>query len=289
MKRRVLIAFIILNIIVSVAMSLVVVNLWRAAQPTVTILAPPTIVVYVPVTATPNPNVTQPPTYPSPPPYPSPQTPAGEAASTPEPGEGTEPQETQIPTAPPGLSIHVVEPGESPATIADLYGIPVEDVLCQNNLEEGDFIYPGDVLYIPLEGCLRTTETPEDTNTPAPTDTYTPMPTVTIPPTTENPRVEITEVLYPGDITREEVVITNLGGLINLEGWMLYDTQGNTYTFPDFQLFPESSVRVATGVGEDTPILLHWGLSVPVWGEPGDQAILADPEGNPHSVYLIGE
>lgn len=51
------------------------------------------------------------------------------------------------PTAP--MLSHTVESGEFPASIAQKYGISVEDLLTANNITENDIIYPGDVLNIP--------------------------------------------------------------------------------------------------------------------------------------------
>jgi LysM repeat protein len=192
---------------------------------------------------------------------------------------------------------HVVESGEYYGLIAENYDVTVEDLLCQNGLEEDDFIYPGDVLVIPgPDGCdyEPPEEDEEPTITPTPralerTATPTQLPTPSIPPTAENAQAHITEVLSAGDVTEEELLIVNEGGVIDMEGWTLSDQDGNVYTFPDFRLFPGGSVSVRTRTGEDTPIVRYWNQTRAVWGDEGDIATLTDADGNVQSIFVIGE
>jgi hypothetical protein len=115
----------------------------------------------------------------------------------------------------------------------------------------------------------------------------TPVPTVTLAPTAENAQVVIMRVLNPGDVTSEGVEIRNLGGLVDLEGWTLYDTQGNIFTFPDYRLFPNAGVTVYTRVGSDTPVALFWDETRSVWSN-GDVASLANAAGVVQSTFRVG-
>ena len=115
----------------------------------------------------------------------------------------------------------------------------------------------------------------------------TPIATVTpLPPGTIS--VIVQDVLFPGDVTREAVVIVNQGSTLDMEGWILSDEEANEYVFPTFKLFGDgSAVTVYTGVGEDTASELYWGRSTAVWGEASDTVILRSPSGDVQSEFPI--
>jgi len=48
------------------------------------------------------------------------------------------------------MGSHIVQPGETLASIAYLYGLTVEALLLANNLVSPYIIYPGQVLFIPV-------------------------------------------------------------------------------------------------------------------------------------------
>jgi hypothetical protein len=112
-------------------------------------------------------------------------------------------------------------------------------------------------------------------------------PTLALPAIANDFQMEIVEVMSPGDITAEGVVIRNHGGTIDITSWTLSDTQGNTFTFPEQLLFSNASLTIFTRVGQDTPVSLYWGLSQAVWGEPGDIVILIDMDGVVQAVFLL--
>jgi hypothetical protein len=101
--------------------------------------------------------------------------------------------------------------------------------------------------------------------------------------------VEITEIVGSGSIAEEMVIITNRGQPVNLEGWTLSDRHDNVYTFPGILLWSNNaSVRIHTGLGENTATDLYWKLSEAIW-EAGDKATLADKDGKITAVYDLGE
>jgi murein DD-endopeptidase MepM/ murein hydrolase activator NlpD len=55
-----------------------------------------------------------------------------------------------LPTATPGPLAYTVQPGDYPASIANQFGITVNELLSTNNLGVDSIIYPGDTLIIPL-------------------------------------------------------------------------------------------------------------------------------------------
>lgn len=204
-----------------------------------------------------------------------------------------------ISALPPGCILHVLAEGESPGRLAEIYDTDVFAILEVNGLSEDDarFLQIGQTLIVPLEGCALVGTTPvpaEDqaadaTATPAPGVTLEPTltPTVTLAPTAENAQVEIDEVLGAGDITSEHLVIINRGATVNLTGWTLSDLDGNVYTFPETRLFNDGLLEVWTQVGENTPLRRYWGLTRPVWGDPGDVISLKDATGAVQATLRI--
>jgi hypothetical protein len=99
--------------------------------------------------------------------------------------------------------------------------------------------------------------------------------------------VDIVSVTGAGALASETVAIRNNGeAALLLTGWMLKDSQGSTYTFPQLTLYPGGTVQVHTISGGDTAADLYWGRSVPVW-ESGELAALYDPQNIVRAFYRI--
>lgn len=89
------------------------------------------------------------------------------------------------PTPSPTSIIYVVQPGDTLAGIAALYGTTADDICAFNELEDCSLIYPGDELQIPGEGVVLpsptkpapspTVATPE-APPPTPTEEAAPLP-----------------------------------------------------------------------------------------------------------------
>ncbi len=307
MNRRALIVFVILNIAVSVGVALLVIAFWQSNL----VSAPdePIVQVFeVIITATPGP--TQTPWIVT---VVGNETPdfsaiqAGEPTVAPTlnpdilPAIATSAALTQVAVRSSGgqEQTYTVVSGDSPSTIAQRFEVDLDDLLCANDLgtvDNPEYIYPGQVLIIPGADfvcglALIPTEAPTTVATTAGSSTVagalaTPVPTVTLAPTAENAQVVIAQVVGANDVTREEVFINNLGGLVDLRGWTLYDTEGNIYTFPEYRLFPGAGVRVFTRIGEDTPVALFWGQTQAVW-QPGDVISLANASGVVQSTLRV--
>ena len=121
-------------------------------------------------------------------------------------------------------------------------------------------------------------------------------PTSSLPAATGSPgsvaselTVKISEVIGAGQAEQERVVITNLGEqLADMQGWILSDGQGNTYTFPNIRLWPGGNVTVHTHGGEDgSPVNnFYWSSPVALW-LPGRVVTLTDAAGNLVSSYTV--
>jgi micrococcal nuclease len=78
----------------------------------------------------------------------------------------------------------------------------------------------------------------------------------------------------------EYVTFENTGSsAVDMTGWTLSDSAGNTYPFPDgYSLEAGATVRVITGSDSDSSTL-DWGQEAPVWNNGGDTATLNDDTG----------
>jgi LysM repeat protein len=209
---------------------------------------------------------------------------------------------------PPGCVLHTLADGENPSIVATDYGVDVNLLLQVNGLTEDDvfFLQIGQELIVPQEGCpveqfisaqptaapVTDTPAPDDddtdaTITPEVTEAPTVIPTVTLAPTATEASVIIEEVISPGDITREAVIIRNVGNSIDIGGWTLSDLEGNTFTFPpSLRLFSNGGVTVFTRAGDDTPIEFYWDLDEAIL-QPGDVLTLTDDNGVVQSTLRL--
>jgi LysM repeat protein len=209
-------------------------------------------------------------------------------------------------TPTPEVVIHVVQSGDTISGLAFQYDVPGEDIIAANQLENPNFLRVGMQLVIPVGGLAQATAT----FTPAPTPTDTPIPfeppsadltataaaemgaTATLMPTplpsSGELQVEITEILAPGQVDQERLVITNLGDrLADMLGWTLGDVDGNVYVFPNFRLWSGGNVTVHTRIGQDgnPPANFYWGKLEAVW-VPGEVATLKDAAGAVISTFI---
>lgn len=208
--------------------------------------------------------------------------------------------------------LHVMEDGDTPFGVAEIYEANPFDLMEINGLddESARFLDIGDVLIVPLEGCPLTPEdvaavagideeteeavdtldaevTEEATDEATEEAEPTVAPTITLPPTAVNAQVEIVRVIGAGDITSEGIEIRNTGGVVDLTGWTLEDSEGNVFTFPEQRLFTNGLVTVYTRRGTNTPIALYWGRSQAVWGDSGDTVTLSDDDGEAQATLRL--
>lgn len=99
--------------------------------------------------------------------------------------------------------------------------------------------------------------------------------------------IKIQNVFGVGDIDNEEVIIQRMGeGELWLDGWVLSDEDGNTYSFPKLLLNKDGAVTLYTKSGIDSVIELYWGLNQAVW-QNGEEVSIIDPDGNTRTTYEI--
>ncbi len=210
-------------------------------------------------------------------------------------------------TPTPEVVTHLVQAGDTISALALQYDVSGDDIIAANQLENPNFLQVGVELVIPVGGLPQATATftpvPTPTDTPIPFEppsadmtgtaaaelgaTATPLPTPL--PSTGDLQIEITELLGVGQVDQERVVITNAGSsLADMQDWTLSDAGGNTYTFPNFRLWPGGSVTLHTRIGQNgnPPGNFYWGKLAPVWSA-GEVAVLKDAEGGTVASYPV--
>jgi LysM repeat protein len=186
--------------------------------------------------------------------------------------------------------VHAVQPGETLSVIAESFGISMDDITAMNSqldpAFDPDFLSIGQELIIPLCGVPEPPPTDQPTFTPVATRHIpTPIATATEPPAGTT-AIMITGVLHPGDVTSEAVELLNQGSPIDLAGWTLSSKRGDGFVFPTFRLFSGGGVVIYTGIGENTPSALYWGLTKAIW-RSGDIVSLFDKSGALKTQYTI--
>jgi LysM repeat protein len=182
---------------------------------------------------------------------------------------------TLEPTETPAPVSYVVQSGDTLSSIAARYDVSVEDIMAANGLSDPHALSVGQELIIPVGGLPTATPAPPTATVPA--TPPTPIATTT-PPAGGASLVRIAEVLSPGDLAAEAVLITNDGDPVRLDGWTLADAAGDSYTFPGLTLWTGGAVTLHTGAGQDSPTDLYWNRATAAW-QSGEVLVLLDADG----------
>ncbi len=175
---------------------------------------------------------------------------------------------------------YVVEPGDTLSSISRRFEVPLADLLAANNLKDGDLLSIGQTLSIPAGSA------PIANATASPTP-IRPQANVTQSIALGDAFVTIREIVSSGDLTKEAVVLTNLGGKVNLKGWTLADGEDHKFTFPDITLLPNAELNVHTARGTNTAADLYWGQTATRWAATGTIAYLRDPTAKLIATYRV--
>ena len=134
----------------------------------------------------------------------------------------------------------------------------------------------------PTSSAALLTASAQDQATPLPT-----MPAATASGDASGRVIEIQEVIGPGDLDNETVLLHRLGdGDLRLTGWKLDDNGGHSFVFPEFVLNKDGAVQVATRPGTNTAIALYWGLQEAIW-TTGKMVALYDTQGNLQASFTV--
>lgn len=172
---------------------------------------------------------------------------------------------------------YTVLAGDSPYFIALRKNVELDDLLRANGMtvDSAVNLQIGQRLLIPHPGC-RIDERTGEPIPDAPVATATPVIAASSTPVTA--QFEIIEADGLGDITAESIRLQNNGGTVNISDWTLSDSSGNSFTFYNMLLFPQTSVVLYTRSGTATADARFWGRDESVW-EAGEALTLHDAQG----------
>jgi LysM repeat protein len=183
-----------------------------------------------------------------------------------------------LPPTPTPLT-YQVQPGDTLGDIATRLGVPLQDLMEINDIDDPNALDVGQVLIIPVSSGSLTGQ--DDS-----ADTGDQPPTATPEPESSGAGVIISAVYDSGDLQNESIRLFNTGGIVRMEGWTIEDGEGRTFIFPDFTFYSTGAVNLHTRSGVDTSIDLFWGLDEAIW-EPGKVVSLKNADGDVISTFPI--
>lgn len=194
-------------------------------------------------------------------------------------------QQEATPEPTPGPRVYVVQAGDTLGIISQNFNVSMQEIMEANGLTNPNILHVGQELIIPIGGIDQTAPLPTPTPTP---DLLLPSPIPTQPLDVGEFRVEITEVIAPGRLAEEAIVISNSGDRpVALLNWQLSDDAGHVYTFGQVTLFGDgAAIVVHTGSGRDGSADLYWNLEQAVW-RSGVAATLRDADGEEQAVFVV--
>lgn len=183
-----------------------------------------------------------------------------------------------------GMELYVIQAGDTLGRLSTLYGVPLEDILLVNGLDNPNILQVGQEILIPVGGIP--TPTPTATPTAVPNIAPTPIPTEAL--SQGEVIIQINEVVAPGVLNAEAVSIVNLGSRpVSLEGWQLSDAEGRNFVFPAITLFGDGAgILLHTEAGQSTALDLYWGLTEAIW-QAGDSITLRDTNGTEQASFTV--
>ena len=272
-----LLYYVLINIVVSAATTLVVLKVWERTHPPLAEVITPTPVstpsqTAALATSAPAAEVTE------------------QAAA---PTDALLPSETPRPAPTLELIEYKIKSGDTLGSIAVEFDISMADILAVNTIDDPDNLSVGQLIYIPTGPVPIPTATAETPPTPAPsatrqpsaTPTAGPSPTASATLTGSEPGVNISSVIGAGDLNTERVVLIRTGdGELDMAGWRLEDSSGQVFTFPQLTLYKDGAVNIYTRAGQNTVVDLYWGLAEAVW-QSGETVTLYDAQGSQRATY----
>jgi murein DD-endopeptidase MepM/ murein hydrolase activator NlpD len=181
---------------------------------------------------------------------------------------------TPLPTALPSPTPkkYTVQSGDTLGSIAEKFGVSIDDLVTLNAIDDPNVLAPGTQLVIPASVQAAQPASNHPTVTPQDGEAF--------------PWPVIDSVLSAGVLGNEAVKIVNPGPNADLTGWQLRTPSGAEYVFKEFSLNERGAVLIHTAAGIDTSIDLYWDLKAPVW-RADDEVQLLDAQGNLRSVFVI--
>ncbi|MEZ4662166.1 MAG: LysM peptidoglycan-binding domain-containing protein [Caldilineaceae bacterium] len=150
-------------------------------------------------------------------------------------------------------AVYTVQAGDSLSSIAGRFNVTVNELMAANRLDNPDFVFVGQQLVVPGSSV---NSQPAQNNAGSAPPTATPA----------QQGVVIAELAGAGNSATESLLLVNeSNNAVDMRGWTLGREGGAVYTFGGVNLFPGSSVRLHTGVGESNSVELYWGREEAAW------------------------
>ncbi len=194
------------------------------------------------------------------------------------------------PTAAPRGDSYTVQAGDSLSNIATRFNVTINALLEANNLDNPDFVFVGQVLFLPPDAVEIQQPTSPASNNNGQTATGSSGEGDSNGDdsnSVESVGLQIAQIDGVGDLASEVAQIVNdSDAALNLQGWRISYDNGPVYTFGNFPIFPGGSVRLHSTTGTDSSIDLYWRQSEPVW-QSQRVAQLIDDQGRLVAQYVI--
>lgn len=128
---------------------------------------------------------------------------------------------------------------------------------------------------------------PEFIEAPISSDSDPSAPVSSTVPPLEEKTVEIQSIFLPGEYGYEKLSLKNVSAdPVELTGWRVTNSKGDSFTFPALTLYPNGAVDVYSSAGINTAVALYWNHDQAVW-LTGETASLLDSAGNVRSTYSV--
>jgi len=181
--------------------------------------------------------------------------------------------------------IYRVRAGDTMGSIAMQYEMTIEEIMAANGLNDPNALAIDQLLTIPARQTALMTERTMATRVPV-TTVITPQSPAAVATSTLPPVITIRAINGAGNLSAEQVVLVNVGGVVDLVGWELVHPDGDAYHFPALRLHQTGQLTVHTGSGQDTVTDLFWERDLPVW-QSGHAVRLLDADGNIHATFEL--
>ncbi len=99
--------------------------------------------------------------------------------------------------------------------------------------------------------------------------------------------LSIEGVFGAGDLNVEYILIRNQSdSSVNLSGWSVSSSSGETYNLPQLTLNTNGAVRLYSKYGTNTVIELYWNSDQSLWAS-GDEVFLLDQSGQQQASWQV--
>jgi LysM repeat protein len=189
-------------------------------------------------------------------------------------GATPHPAGTWVPSQQPSPTpyIYTIRPGDTLSSIADKFGVDMDELAAVNGIADVNVLDPGTKLVIPPSARVVSAAAMYPTVTPQANEAF--------------PWPVLDDLQNAGVVERETIRIRNPGPTTDLTGWKIRTKAGAEFAFREIALVTQGALLVHSGTGLDTSIDLYWGSTDPLWVS-GDEVFLLDSQGNLRSVFLI--